>query len=224
MNQSTSNIMKKSSTTLAVLFCTFTQFVAHAGSIDPGAFASIGIGASHYSTSGKKSDTTKAFKFKVAPTYSMEVGYKFNKYLRAGLSPQYRIIKFSDSKNASSTAENINASSLSAMINAYLDLYNHSNFTPYVMAGAGVGTYSFKIKKTSAYKKPSGSVTMNLTIGAGVQAALSHNVGLDLTGRYSQLGGIKLQQKDAGNTPALPSAKKQKVFAKDVSLSLYMLL
>jgi opacity protein-like surface antigen len=201
--------------------------MANAGNRDPGGFVSIGVGGSDYSTTAKKPATNQSFKFKVSPMYSVELGYKFNKYLRAAFNPQYRIIKFSDPNNTNGTSPNINASSLAAVFNVYLDLYNYSSFTPYAVAGAGVGSFSYKIKNSSEYQKSHADVAMNLSAGIGIQAALSHNMGLDLSGHYSQIGSIKLQQAASTNANAQSTpqgAQKQKVCAKDVIISLYMLL
>jgi opacity protein-like surface antigen len=216
--------MKKLSAALAVLFCTLIQLAANAGNRDPSGFISIGGGASDYSITEKTPKTNQAFKFKVSPIYAMEVGYKFNKYLRAAFNPQYRVIKFSDPNNTSGTSPNINASSIVAMFNGYLDLYNYSNFTPYAVAGIGASTFSYKVKNSSTYQKSHADVAMNLSAGIGIQAAISHNAGIDLSWRYSRLGSIKLVQSNEEGQPVPSTAQKQKLSSKDVIFSLYMLL
>lgn len=187
-----------------------------ASNVDPGGILSIGFGASKSISKIKKNDSAQQeHSFQTAPVYNVEIGYRFNRFLRAGLNPQVRLIRF--------TERGLNARSASALVNLYLDLDNYTKLTPYLVAGLGYGDISLQPGKQPQYNKFS-HVGGNFAFGAGVQIALSYNAGVDFTFRYVDIGKLKLQPNAQNTTPATTPVKAQKIKAHELLLSMYYLL
>lgn len=79
--------------------------------------------------------------------------------------------------------------------NAYLDLHNSTDFTPYIGAGAGLGFINNKMSATvsgpfingeDSYNKMNTVFAWN--VGAGVSYAMTENISADLAYRFVGLG------------------------------------
>lgn len=199
---------------LCYLAVMLAPLYAFASNVDPGGSISIGWGASKGSAKLKKhEDTQENHLFRTAPVYNVELGYRFNRFFRAALNPQYRLIRF--------TEKGLNARSTSALINLYLDMDNYTKLTPYIVAGIGYGDTALKLGKEPKYAKFS-SVGSNFALGAGIQIALSFNAGIDFTFRHVNIGKLKLQP--LSTTATSTPVKTQKMKAKELLVSLYYLL
>lgn len=187
-----------------------------ASNVDPGGTISVGFGASKSISKIKKHDNTQQeHSFQTAPIYNVEIGYRFNRFFRAALNPQIRLIRF--------TERGLNGRSASAIVNLYLDLDNYTKLTPYLVAGLGYGDISLKPGKQPRYNKFS-HVGGNFAFGAGVQIALSFNSGIDFTFRYVDIGKLKLQPNAQNTTPTTVPVKAEKIKAHELLLSVYYLL
>lgn len=234
----------------ALLFlCSFT-FQASANNPDPGGIVTLGVGASRCDSTIKNHTAGQAaYSFGQAPVYNADIGYKFNRFFRASISPQYRLVRVSQ-------LSGVSASSISGLVNLYLDWDNYSIFTPYITAGIGYGSLNLSrrgkvisVDDSKAeinpdygtapglpqYKvPPTTKVSYNYqkfshngsaySYGIGVQVALSYNIGMDLMYRNVKLGKFKLQQIDPTGNPTGVLAKAQSINAHEILLNLYMLL
>lgn len=126
-------------------------------------------------------------------------GYRFNDYLRADVTIGYRggyDIDASQSVSGSTFAVNGDVSSLTGMVNAYVDVAKFGMFRPYV--GGGIGVSRNKVSNLSAsYLGVTGSVndhsetSFAWQASAGVGVEVAPNVTVDVGYRYVDLGSMK---------------------------------
>lgn len=134
------------------------------------------------------------------PAISAAVGYDFSSIspinARAELEYTYKDTTTFEPNIYSVTANNTTAifsedfslfqnklTTQSLMLNGYYDFKNQSKFTPYLSAGIG-----FTHVKDSAYTPNATDNHFTWSAGAGVNYAVSKNVGLDLSYRYVDAG------------------------------------
>ena len=195
---------------LVIIFSLFlaTPISAFANPVDPGWYISGGVGASKPTTSSifsksKKNNSTK-ISFSMSPVFNFNGGYRINKYCRIDISGQYRSIRMSGDYKP------VKIKNFTAIANAYLDWTNYSPLTPYLTAGAGVGSLNVKNKKDPNFKGGN-FIKMALNVGAGLRFQLNYNSGLDLGYRYIDLGKLK-------------SGINKTLGAHEISLNLFILL
>ena len=180
--------MKKQVLALTFFLFLATPISAFANPVDPGWYVSGGVGASKPTTSSifsksKKNNSTK-ISFSMSPVFNLNGGYKINKYCRIDVNGQFRSIRMTGDYKS------VKVKSITAMTNAYLDWTNYSPLTPYLTAGAGVGSLNVTKKKDSTFKGGN-FIKMALNVGAGVQFQINYNTGIDLGYRYIDLGKLK---------------------------------
>ncbi len=145
--------------------------------------------------------------------YGIEVGYKFDDYTRASLSLDYMPnYSFTTSANENTSGiidgtpyvitsnNNFKVNSWVMMFNAYYDIKNTSNFTPYVTLGAGVARNEAKSTYNSLFGA-SGNLENNpvnlakytkdnfaYKIGVGAKYAINKSFDFDLRYQFVDMG------------------------------------
>ena len=155
-------------------------------------------------TNAANATTTISNKSKFEFTGGLGGGYTFNEFFKTDLMLQYKQNKFKAGSQYKASAK---VNTYDAMLNGYLTAHNDTIFTPYLLAGIGIGhntakTGTVKIKKTNFI----------WNLGLGVEAKVADQVGVDLTYRFVDLG--KLGSKTAGgNKVKLKSLKSNELVA-----------
>jgi len=99
-------------------------------------------------------------------------GYIFNEFFRTDLMVQYRNLKAGKGSDNS-------VDYYSGLLNGYLTAHNDTIFTPYLMAGAGIGAFS--------KKSYTSDIEFAWNAGVGCQAKVLDQVNIDLAYRYAHL-------------------------------------
>lgn len=131
----------------------------------------------------KISGSTDSEKFKVGFVGGIGGGYRFNEFFSTDLMLQYRHAKAKSSGSITSGKFR----NYSAVLNAYLDAHNDTIFTPYLMAGIGVGHNKAEATITGNKAKAS-KTTFIWNVGLGVNANVYEQIDLGLGYRYVNLG------------------------------------
>ena len=113
-------------------------------------------------------------------------GYTFNEFFKTDLMLQFRDHKTKKDKNIT---DKLTVKSYAAMLNGYLTAHNDTIFTPYLLAGVGLGHNTTKHGSTKMKK-----TNFIWNVGLGAQAKVAEQVSVDLGYRYVNLG--KLGSKD----------------------------
>jgi len=172
----------KVTTSLAVLLMAGSAF-AEVSKAGPYVRADAG-----YSLAGKpnKKDYTK--KLKGTPMYGIGFGYNINNNFRTDLTISHR-------NKYSYKAKDVKQdfSSTAFMLNGYYDVMEYANFTPYVMAGAGVahnkaGDY---VNSTSSTFMGREQNSLAWQGGVGIKYKITNKASLDLGYKYVNLGKFK---------------------------------
>lgn len=175
-----------------------------------------------------KSNTDSNFK-KTGKSFDvgLEAGAKVNEYFRLGLSFNY-MPKFS-AKGLSfkgintATIDNVGSvkiTSMSAMLNAFIDAGDFNGFKPYLVVGAGVAKN--KTKNTSFTDSAGVSQTINgdsktnfaYKVGLGTKYAINEDFDIDVRYQYVDLG--KFQTKKTTSNGVAYSAATGKLRANEV--------
>ena len=154
----------------------------------------------------KEKDKKGKLKFDKGFVGGIGGGFRFNEFFRSDLMLRYR--NFSTKKltnKATKKTGKIQFTTYSAMLNGYLDAHNDTIFTPYVMAGIGVGRVNPELKgeryKNVADKdKPKSKTNFIWNAGLGCQARIYENISADLGYRYVNLGKALKGMKDTTST------------------------
>ena len=123
------------------------------------------------------------FKSKAGFVIGLGGGYRFNEFFRSDLMLQYRQAK---SKKVNTVS--IKYISYDTMLNGYLDAHNDTIFTPYLVAGVGIGHARAKFSNDGSAAKKTNFVW---NVGLGCQAKVYDKTSLDLGYRYVHLGDVK---------------------------------
>ncbi len=126
-------------------------------------------------------------------------GYRFNDYLRADVTISYRggyDIDDAQTLSGSSFAVQGDASSLTGMVNAYVDVGRFGRVTPYVGGGIGVSrntisdlSATFAGVSATVDDETSTSFAWQASAGLGIEVA--PNLAIDVGYRYMDLGSIE---------------------------------
>jgi opacity protein-like surface antigen len=144
--------------------------------------------------------------------------YKFNKGFVGGIGAGYTVNEFfrtdlmlqSRQANITKKTGKGRLSSTGVMLNGYLTGHNDTIFTPYVMAGAGLGQTSFKAKDLVSINKTG----LIWNAGLGCQAKVTDQVSVDLGYRYVSLG--TLGKKTVGTGASARTYKFKKLASNEV--------
>lgn len=101
-----------------------------------------------------------------------------------------------DQASAFGMSENVDGtvSNLSFMGNAYLNFWNRSQVTPYLMGGVGISNVEIEVGDSSEDE-----VTFAFQAGAGLSFAMSDTVSLDLSYRYFNTPALEINDIDVDN-------------------------
>lgn len=153
----------------------------------------------------QRAHTTKQ-KSKNSYTFGISGGYIFNEFFRADATLGYKEYKYKTVPGIDGSALS-KVKTFSLMANGYLEAHNDTIFTPYLLAGFGIGRLDPKLSNTRvtqaglqydvAFKsKKSNNFIWNL--GAGVRAKVMDSADVDLTYKYVTLGDAKFNGTSTG--------------------------
>ncbi|NRA74109.1 MAG: porin family protein [Rickettsiales bacterium] len=162
----------------------------------------------------KISGLDESEKFKNGFVGGIGAGYRFNEFFRTDVMLHYRNAKAkSGTKITSGKLE-----TYSAILNGYLDAHNDTIFTPYLMAGIGLGYNKRKATATGVGSINPSKTNFIWNVGAGVEANVYEKVNLGLGYRYAYLG--RGGSKTVGDTKyKIKQTKTHEIIA---SLSYYL--
>ena len=171
-------------------------------------YAKVEAGLTMPSQVKRKGADDKEFKNKFNKGFVGGIGggVKFNEFFRSDLMFHYRNFeskkfKAVAKKGNDATEGKLKLATYSAMLNGYLDAHNDTIFTPYVMAGIGVGHIKPE-GKGEFYKDNKAKAKTNFiwNAGLGCQAKVYENISADLGYRYVNLGKLKGMKKNTIST------------------------
>jgi opacity protein-like surface antigen len=123
--------------------------------------------------------------------YGLEAGYKFDDYTRASLSLDYMpntSFNVSGSENTSgnigivpytvSSNNNFKVNSWVAMFNAYYDIKNNTNFTPYITLGVGIARNKAKSTYTTSTKYNGENIPTSTNLGESTKDNFAYKLGI----------------------------------------------
>ena len=143
---------------------------------------------------GKAAGNNKA-KSSNSYTFGVGGGYIFNEFFRADATLGYREYKYK--KVAAFGNGGVSkVKTFSLMANGYLEAHNDTIFTPYLLAGFGIGWLDPKTSDATGISGSaalSGKKTTNFiwNLGLGVRAKVTDSADVDLTYKYVTLGKAK---------------------------------
>lgn len=170
-------------------------------------------------------------RFGKSMTLGAGVGYKFNSWLRADITAEWRKSANYYATNSGSnyvngfSAEDARFSTRAFMANGYIDLGSWSGFTPYIGAGVGIGAKDIRNWTTqvvcfTALCAPS-APTLTLpnatktgfawALMAGTAIALSDQLALDIGYRFLNLGPAETKTDAFGVSAKLADVKVNEV-------------
>lgn len=132
---------------------------------------------------GTVSETCSKLKFRKGFLGEVGVGHRFNKHFRSALVFQHKLAK-------SKKCDDVIFAKLrmyGVTLNGYLDAANNTIFTPYAMAGAGIGHNSTRIH-IAERSGTANRTNILLQAGVGCQAKITNKLNFDLSYRYEYLG------------------------------------
>jgi opacity protein-like surface antigen len=149
-------------------------------------YGKIEAGLTMPTNSKIKGTTNSTAKFKKGFVGGIGAGYIVNEFFRTDLMIQYR-----QAKHTKKSQTQVDLTNYGAMLNGYLTSHNDTIFTPYLMAGAGLGHSKAKTKLLGqTQSKTLKKTNLIWNAGLGCQAKIHNNITADLGYRYVNLGGF----------------------------------
>ena len=166
-------------------------------------YAKIELGATKSDKLKAKGSGSKGIKSKVGFVGGIGGGYTFNEFFKTDLMLQVKKNKFKKSDQLPSAK----VDTYGAMLNGYLTAHNDTIFTPYLLAGVGVGRSTTKIESVK-FKK----TNFIWNLGLGCQAKVADQVSADLGYRFVGLGKLGSKTID-GDKVTLKALKAHEIVA-----------
>ncbi|NRA74110.1 MAG: porin family protein [Rickettsiales bacterium] len=136
-----------------------------------------------------KNNNSEKIQFSPTATYNAQFGYRINRFFRADINGQYRVIKIKSPANIKS----LKIKNYTGATNIFLDFNNAYHLTPYLTAGIGFsGLHIKKNFSNNDINSVDNSNGLSFNFGAGIQIQFSDNFGIDLAYRYADLGKLKV--------------------------------
>jgi len=164
---------------------------AHADNAGSGYYVNLNGGAAKL-TDAKNKDTSGNIKFKNSGAFGVGLGYKVADNFRTELAFNFRPTM--KSKN-SDTVNKVKVKSSAAMLNGYYDVGTFGVVKPYLGAGLGLARNSATVTASSNKYKYDTRNAVAFQLAAGSAFNLVENVDLDLSYRFTNLGGLSKKYK-----------------------------
>lgn len=184
-------------------------------------YSYLGVGAGWFEGAkpfGADASHAKSKPLSDSPALNIMIGRKFDSYFRSDINAQYRKLRYkSDKADANSTLKQ-KIGNYSVFFNAYLDMPNTTNFTPYLTAGIGyayndAGNLERRSRTSNTLNADNhGAKTHNFAwnVGTGTTFRVTDTIDLDLSYKYLSLGKVKTNQTTTyGGASVIPGASKQ---------------